>query len=317
MRGFTSKVSTFGAAALALSISSAAYAADAPARVYTKAPPPVAAPPVFDVAIGGWVGSDYNFRGVSQSNRGPSAGAYFEGQYNSSFGTWYLGIAGASIEWPSSPAFLFTDPAAEIDFFGGWRKTWDKFSVDIGLIYYYYPKEVFNGYTNDSDFFEIYWKGSYVVNDALTVGANVFYTPDLLNYSESFSSPLGGGIGGKPDAVYASLTAKYVLPWQNAGWGSYVSGEIGHWWIDGGGFLASSAAQGGLGYVDPDYAYWNAGLALTYKAITLDFRYHGTSQSTAECATFLYSAIGNPSNRWCKDAFIATLKFDTTLSALK
>jgi uncharacterized protein (TIGR02001 family) len=315
MRGTTKKIAILGAASVALFIAAPAIAADAP--VYTKAPMKAVAPPtpIWDVAIGGWVGSDYNFRGVSQSNRGPSAGAYFEGQYNGAFGQLYLGIAGASIEWPFN--YGFTDPGAEIDFYGGWRKTWDKFSVDIGAIYYYYPKEQFNGYTNKSDFWEVYWKGSYAVNDALTVGANVFYTPDLLHYSTSFASPLGGFINQKPDAFYASLTAKYVLPWKQGDWGSYVSGELGHWWIDGSGFIASSIAQGGLGYVDPDYTYWNAGIAFTYKAFTLDLRYHGNSLSVAECATFLYSVIGNPSNRWCKDAYIATLKFDTTLSALK
>ena len=309
MRGMTRKISILGAATLALSLTGAAYAADAPARVYTKAPVPVAATPIWDVAIGAAIMSDYNFRGVSQSNRGPSAGAYFEGQYNSSFGTWYLGIAGVSIEWPSSPAFGFTDPAAEIDFFGGWRKTWDKFSVDIGAIYYYYPKEQFNGFTTDSDFWEVYWKGGYAVNEALSVGANVFYTPDLLNYSQTIGTV--SGASRDVDAIYASLTAKYILPWQNAGWGSYVSGELGHWWIDGGAMIAGGATA------DPDYTYWNAGLAFTYKALTLDLRYHGTSQSTQDCANFLLVGVANPATRWCKDAFIASLKFDTTLSALK
>jgi uncharacterized protein (TIGR02001 family) len=270
---------------------------------------PVGAP-AFDAAFGGAIMTDYNFRGVSQSDRGPSAGAYFEGQYNSAFGTWYLGIAGVSIEWPGvmpSGDYGFTNPAAEIDFFGGWRKTWGNLSADIGLIYYYYPNETFNGFTSNSDFWEIYWKGGYTVNDALSVGANVFYTPDLLNYSETFAA-----VGGqKADAVYASLTGKYVLPSASNGWGAYLSGELGHWWIDGAGFVAAGATA------DPDYTYWNAGIAFTYKAITLDLRYHGTDQSRQDCANFLVVGVANSGSRWCKDAFIASLKFDTTLSALK
>jgi uncharacterized protein (TIGR02001 family) len=306
MRGKTIKATILAAGALAL-MAGSAIAADAP--VYTKAPPPAPAQPMFDAAFGGAIMSDYNFRGISQSNRGPSAGAYFEGQYNGAFGQWYLGIAGVSIEWPgvlASGDYGFTNPAAEIDFFGGWRKTWDKASVDIGVIYYYYPKETFNGFTGDSDFWEIYWKGGYAVNDSLSVGANVFYTPDLLNYSETF-----GATGGqKADAIYASLTGKYVLP-SKGDWGSYLSGEFGHWWIDGSGFIAAGATK------DPDYTYWNAGLALTYKAITLDLRYHGTSQSRQDCANFLVVGVANSGSRWCKDAFIASLKFDTTLSSLK
>lgn len=299
MWGKTRKVSIYGAAFLALSVAGSAFAADV-APVYTKAPPPPAPTPVFDVAIGGVVMTDYNFRGVSQSNRRPSGGAYFEGQYNGAFGQAYLGLAGLAISWPSSPAYGFTDPSAEIDIYGGFRKTWGQFTADLGAIYYYYPGEQFNGFTSDSDFWEVYWKGSYAVTDKYTVGVNVFYTPDLLNYSESF------GGGPDADAFYASLTAKYILPWTSGSWGSYVSGELGHWWID----------KSGFGY-DPDYTYWNAGIAFTYKAITFDLRYHGTDMSRGDCANFLLVGTANPASRWCKDAFIASLKFDTTLNALK
>jgi hypothetical protein len=79
---------------------------------------PVAAPAAvspWDIAFGGVITTDYNFRGVSQSNRGPSAGAYFEPQFNTGFGTLYVGLAGYSIDWPSAPAYGFTDPSAEID----------------------------------------------------------------------------------------------------------------------------------------------------------------------------------------------------------
>ena len=97
------------------------------------AAPAPAGPPPFDIAFGGVVMSDYNFRGVSQSNRGPSAGAYFEPQFNFGYGTWYAGIAGYAIEWPSSvrPPYGFTDPSAEIDLYGGWRNTWGQFSLDL------------------------------------------------------------------------------------------------------------------------------------------------------------------------------------------
>src|SRR5690349_17231316 len=75
------------------------------------APVAVAAPPVWDVAFGGAVMSDYNFRGVSQSNRGASATAYFEPQFNTPVGTLYAGLAGWAIDWPSAPQFGFTDPS--------------------------------------------------------------------------------------------------------------------------------------------------------------------------------------------------------------
>lgn len=280
-----------------------ALAADMPAKGAKKAAEPVAVAPAWDIAFGGVVMSDYNFRGISQSNRGPSAGAYFEPQFNTPVGQLYVGLAGYAIDWPT--AYGFTDPSAEIDIYGGWRNTWGAFSLDLGGIYYYYPKEIFNGFTDDSDFWEVYAKGSFVVTPALTLGANLFYTPDLLNYSASF-------VPGAADAsaLYASVTAKWVLPWTAGDLGAFVSGELGHWWIDDSGFVAS-------GFGDPSYTYFNAGLAFTYKAVTLDLRYHGTDQSRTDCANFLLVTTANPASEWCNDTFVASIKFDTALSALK
>ena len=194
------------AAIAALAISTApAFAADLPVKAK-----PVAAPatPTWDIAFGAVVMSDYNFRGVSQSNRGPSAGAYFEPQYNSPIGQFYAGVGGVAIDWPSSPAYGFTNPSAEIDLYGGWRKTFfEKLSVDIGFIYYLYPKEIFNGFTSQSDFWEVYGKFLYAVTPDLTLGWNIFYTPDLLHYSSTFATL---GISNSPDGFYTSGTFKWV-----------------------------------------------------------------------------------------------------------
>ena len=308
MRGYTTKAMILGAGSLALLLAGPALAADMPTKApkAEAAPPP---PPPFDIAFGAAVSNDYNFRGVSQSNRRWSGGGYVEPQWNGKFGQIYLGVAGWRIDWPSTPAYAFTDPSAEIDFYGGWRNTYGKYSIDLGFIYYYYPSETFNGLTRQSDFWEIYSKSSYALTPDLTIGWNSYFTPDLLHYSTSIAA---SGATGKARASYASLTGKYVLPWKQGDWGSYVSGELGHWWIKDNGFLASAPGV----YVDPSYTYWNAGLSVTYKIWTLDLRYHGNDMSVAQCATFLFSAVGNPSNKWCNDAYIATLKVDTTMSAL-
>jgi uncharacterized protein (TIGR02001 family) len=286
MRGKT--FTSIFAAAFALAAGAAA-AADMP--VVTKAPPLVGkAPisPIFQFAFGASVSTDYNFRGVSQSDRDWSFGGYLEGRYNSPMGQWYLGLAGWRVDWPTS--YGFSDPSAEIDVIVGWRHTWDKTSVDIGAIYYYYPSESFG---IDSDFFEIYWKGAYAISDRASVGLNVFYSPDLLNY--------GDLLGGDVRSIYASLTGSYKF-WTQGDWSGLVSGELGHWWIKDTGFAS-----------DPDYTYWNAGIAWSYKTVTLDLRYHDTNQSRADCASFLLTTTGNPAARWCRDAYIATLKFDMVL----
>jgi uncharacterized protein (TIGR02001 family) len=290
------KLVTSVVAAIALSATSA-LAADMPTKAKVVAPAP--APSPFDIAFGGSIMSDYNFRGVSQSNRGPSVSAYVEPQFNTAIGTFYVGLGGYSIEWPSAPGYFFSDPAAEIDIYGGWRKTWGQFSLDLGVLYYYYPNERFGV---NSDFVEFYAKTSYAFTPALTAGLAVSYTPDLLNYGQfaPFSDTPG---------FYVSGTAKWVLPWTHGDLGAFVSGELAHWFLDEGGVFGPG--------VDASYTYWNIGAALTYKAFTLDFRYHGTDMSRTDCTTFLFVGPNNGANRWCDDTFIATLKFDTTLAALK
>jgi uncharacterized protein (TIGR02001 family) len=261
---------------------------------------------LFDIAFGAWVGTDYNFRGISQSNRKASGGAYFEPQFNTPIGQLYIGTAIARIDWPSNLGF--TDPSAEVDLYGGWRNTFGAFSADLGAIYYYYPGETNNGFTSQSDFWEVYAKLAYAITPDLTLGVNGFYTPDLLHYSTTFDT-LAPGTHYKADAFYGSITGKWVTPWKIGEVGTYISGELGHWWIDGDGFNDPL-----VGFADPDYTYWNVGLAFTYKVFTLDLRYHGTDQSRSDCGDFLLTA-GSPT-KWCNDTFIATLKVDTTLSAL-
>jgi uncharacterized protein (TIGR02001 family) len=290
-------------AALAVAASAApAFAADMTVKAPKAAPPPP--PYMLDIAVGGLVGSDYIFRGVTQSNHAPSGGAYFEPDLTTPFGTLYVGLAGWAISWPT--AYGFTDPSAEIDIYGGWRNSWGPFSLDIGAIYYYYPSETFNGATNTSDFWEIYAKPSYEIVKGLTIGATVFYTPDLLHYSRTFAF---FGISNKPDGVYASGTVKWVTPWTVGDLGAYISGEVGHWWINDTGFNLFYGVPS-----DPSYTYYNAGIAFTYKILTLDLRYHGTDQSVQDCANFLLTVVPNPSNNWCDDRFVATLKVDTSVA---
>ena len=282
-------------------ISVPAMAADVPVKA---PPPPPPSPYKLDFAVGGVVMSDYLFRGISQSNRAPSGGAYFEPDLTTPIGTFYVGIAGLAISWPSGAGYGFTDPSAEIDLYGGWRNSWGPVSVDVGIVDYYYPSESFNGFTSSSDFYEVYGKLGYDFGNGFSIGGNVFWTPDLLHYSETFAAL---GISNKPDAVYYSGVAKWVLPWKAGDLGAYINGELGYWDIDKTGFILAGATA------DPSYTYWNVGIAFTYKELTLDLRYHGTDQSAQDCANFLLVSLGNQSNSWCDDRFVASLKFDTSV----
>jgi len=102
------------AAALAVSVAAPALAADMPAKAPKAAP--AAAPSPWDIAFGAAVMNDYNFRGISQSDRGPAGFAYFEPRYNITPDVQlYGGIAATSVK-------LATDPTAEIDLYAAlWR----------------------------------------------------------------------------------------------------------------------------------------------------------------------------------------------------
>lgn len=302
--------------ALAVSASSA-FAADLGRKMVTKAPPPVSP---WDIAFGGGIASDYNFRGISQSDRGFSPFGYFEPRYNLSKDfQLYAGIAGYGVD-------LATNPSAEIDLYGGARPTFGPLALDLGFIYYYYPKEkghsadpaaAFPAYPNgnvafnNTDYWEVYGKASYTFNDAFSVGANVYFSPDWLRTGA--------------DGTYASGTFKWVTPWTYNNVGAYVSGEFGHYWLgttDVDPFVWTVATN------LPDYNTWNIGLAFTYKVFTLDLRYYDTDLSKGECNILTgdprAAAVGDttPGNNgnvssWCNGAFIAKLAFDMTLDSLK
>jgi uncharacterized protein (TIGR02001 family) len=302
-------------AALAIS-ASGALGADL-GKMVTKAPPPPPSP--WDIAFGGVIASDYNFRGISQSNRGPSGGAYFEPRYNVSKDLqFYAGIAAYSVD-------LATKPTAEVDLYGGARATFGPLALDVGALYYYYPREtqfdgVINIYPNgvttlaNTDFWEVYGKATYTFSDAFNIGANVYYSPSWLNTGA--------------DGTYASGTFKWTTPWNFNGVGMYVSGEAGHYWLgtpDIDGVLFTAANLVNL----PDYTTWNVGLAFTYKVFTLDLRYYDTDLSKENCwiltsdptaALGGVASTGNPAglrSNWCNAAFVAKLSFDMTLDSLK
>lgn len=289
------------------------------ADLVVKAKPVLApAPSMWDIAFGATISNDYNFRGISQSDRGMSGGGYFEPRFKVTPNfELYVGIAGFSTKLP-------TTPTGEFDFYGGARWTVGQFTLDIGGIYYYYPRER-QMWTDlativtpanacgvqpvggtvpltvcNTDFAEVYGKLTWA-SDPLTIGGYVYYSDNFL----------GSGAYG----LYAGGTVKLTAPgtWLPNDIGAYVSAEVAHYW------LGTTGAT--LGNVNlPDYTYWNAGGGFTYKAFTLDLRYHDTDLTPTQC----FAVTGDPrgatnggTSRWCSSAFIAKLSVDTTLSAFK
>lgn len=84
--------------------------------------------------------SQYIFRGLTQTNRGPAAQGGFDFTHESGLyaGTWL-----SNISWlTDSPAATgYKSSSLEWDFYGGYRGTFGKsdFGYDVGLLQYYYP----------------------------------------------------------------------------------------------------------------------------------------------------------------------------------
>lgn len=301
----------------ALGLTGSALAADMPVKAPKVAAPAVTNP--WDLAFGAGVYSNYIFRGISQSNNGPSVNAYFEPRYNVNPNLQlYAGVGGWSIDFPNRAS-------AEIDIYGGIRPTFGPVAFDFGVWYYYYPKGTcynanvpgecalngslpINGNVikNDLSFLEYFAKATWTVNENVSVGAGYFYDDNWLNFGF--------------DAQYVSGNLKLTAPssWLPTGFGLYASGEFGHYFLG-----TTDAFYGNLRL--PDYNTWNVGVALTWNVFTVDVRYYDTDLSQGECnaITSDFGAKFDPSatiaglngpwaSKWCGQAYVISLKADLT-----
>jgi uncharacterized protein (TIGR02001 family) len=270
-----------------------------------KAPAAPASP--WDVAFGTALTTDYMLRGVSQSNHKPAVQGYFEIDYTAT--DWLKLYAGV---WGSS---LWTGFAnAEFDITGGARFTAGNFGLDVGYIYYDYPGGInvpvglFNG-----SYSEGYAKPSYKFSDWLTVAgvAEVGFNDFNNKACSPCATGTGTWVGSAGHSFYAG-NAVITLPWHPLPDVTVsINPEIGREYY-------SSGVTANMGFITD--TYWDVGLDFAYKAMTLDLRYWGTSAKPNSAAPNQCgpggTAFGGSANM-CGDRFVATLKFDTALSAIK
>jgi hypothetical protein len=152
------------------------------------------------------------------------------------------------------------------------------------------------------------------VNDQVAFGGAVFYSPSVLN----------SGARG----TYVSGNAKFTAPSaaMPEGWGLYLSGEAGHWFLG-----TSDAFYGVTGFPNgipyKSYTTWNVGIGITKSVFTLDFRYYDTDLNKGDCNAFAsdntarftgdFTAInpGGFGSNWCGSSFVVAGKFDLTAMA--
>jgi uncharacterized protein (TIGR02001 family) len=284
----------------------------------------------WDIALGASLANDYLVRGITQSAHMPAIGAYIEPRYAVSPTLQvYSGLFASSIDFPNRAAGQF-------GVYGGIRPTFGKLSIDVGAWYLDYQGGMtFDGHSGASScttlnavlcnvskadlaFWETYVKPGYAISDRVAIGANIYYSPSVLN----------SGAWG----TYASVTGKLtllttMLPKEVA---TSLSVELGRYW-----FGTTDAFYGvpafPAGIKLPDYTTWNIGLTVTYKLFSLDLRYYDTDLSKANCNVLTddhTATLGGPAaispinptgliSNWCSAAFVAKLGFDATLPSFK
>jgi len=198
---------------LAATLATAALAAPGLAAAQAAAAAP-ASPHTFTGNIG--LVSDYRFRAISQTFAKPAIQGGFD--YSHASG-WYAG------NWNSNVNEGAGFPASnlEMDFYGGWKKTWGDWGLDIGAIYYYYPGSDANvvagtsaGFTNPRDATKTHTGN--VSNTEIYIGGSWKWIS--LKYYHSLSDYFS--LAGTKGSNYLDLTATYDL---GDGWG--VVGHLG------------------------------------------------------------------------------------------
>ncbi len=158
------------------------------------------------------IASDYRFRGVSQTYLGPAIQggvdyAHASGVY---LGNWNSNVSSSAYSGGSG---------IEMDFYGGWKKSYGDVGIDIGAIYYFYPKAEWNANTGSTagdakfDNLEIYfgasWKWlsakfSYALTDYFGLGNEQAGGGYWVNKSTGAAL---GSRGGSDGTWYLDLTA--------------------------------------------------------------------------------------------------------------
>ena len=198
--------------------------------------------------------SSYRFRGIDQTFGKPAIQGGFDYLHESGF---YVGNWNSNV----SSGAGFPDGNIEMDFYGGWKKTFDDFGIDVGGLYYYYPgstatplsftnaKDITKSVSGTNDNFELYVAGSWKF---LTLK----YNYSLTDY---FSLPDSKG------SSYLDLTANYEVA---DGW--FINAHVGHLW-------APKYNYATTGDQSIDYTDWKLGVAKTIDTWSIGLAYIGTN----------------------------------------
>jgi uncharacterized protein (TIGR02001 family) len=189
--------------------------------------------------------SEYRFRGIDQTFGKPALQGGFDYAHSSGV---YLGNWNSNV----NPAAGFNGANLEMDFYGGWKKAFGDFGVDLGAIYYWYP-----GSDPKVDNKELYVGGSWKTLSLKYYHSidDYFSVPDTKNswYLDlSFTHDFGGGWG--LIAHYGTFEFKNVANGDYNDWKLGITKDVGGWVL--GAAYVDTDAKGDCGAGEP-YCFFN------------------------------------------------------------
>jgi uncharacterized protein (TIGR02001 family) len=155
--------------------------------------------------------TEYNYRGISQTNGLPAIQGGFDYSHASGF---YAGVWGSNISWLSDTQAPASAPI-ELDVYGGYKSSFagGDWTYDVGVLTYNYPTKNYPSASAKADTTEVYgaigWKW-FSLKYSNVVSSHIF----------DWTTTTGGDTSG---SEYLDLTGTYDL---GSGWG--VSGHVGH-----------------------------------------------------------------------------------------
>lgn len=186
--------------------------------------------------------TDYTFRGISQTDENPAIQGGFDLKHTSGL---YLGA------WASNVDFNDGDQASiELDYYGGYARSFEPVGIDLGFIYYSYPGAASR---LDYNYWEGYVKGSYQLG-ALSLDAGLDLSPDYFAGS------------GTAQHVHAGFA--YSLPGPFS-----LAGSVGHQWI-----------HDNVAFGTPDYTDWKLAVRAGWSNYQLELAYIDTDISRSDCS---------------------------------
>lgn len=201
------------------------------------------------------------------------------GTIEATYAVFFASLNGASVQIPGLSHFQLTNAI-------GLRPSFGKLVVESGFAYYSYPGPAS---AQDLSYGELYVAPSYEVTAKLTLGLSSYYGP---NYYRSGAWENYNAVSGKYDI----------------GRGLSVSAELGRQ------SFGTTAATTPIKL--PDYIYGNVGATYTYRALSFDLRFHGTTLSRQSC--FLITGTGSPAgSNGCQPTIVGTVSWNGAWAEIK